>query len=148
ADGPEDRSSGERCFGSNMPVLGGVARIVQSRDAVSINYDIGQGEGFTRVIPITNTPHLPSRIRQRYGDARGHWEGDTLIVDVINFNGRNEYRGSRENLHLIERYKRLDANTLSIQVTIDDPTTWTRPWTAIQELDRDDEQKNQVYESN
>jgi hypothetical protein len=148
SDGPEDRSGGERCFGSNMPVFGGVSRIVQSRDAVSINYDIGQGEGFTWVIPITNNPHLPGNVRQRYGDARGHWEGDTLVVDIINFNGRNEYRGSRENLHLIERYRRIDADTLSIQVTIDDPTTWTRPWTAIQQLNRDSDEKNEVYEAN
>ena len=152
SDGPEDRSGPERCFGTNLPVLlqsgsfGGVARIVQSRGAVSINYDIGQGQGFSRVIPITNSPHLPNHIRQRYGDARGRWEGDTLVVDITNFNQRNEFRESRENLHLIERYKRVDANTLSFQVTIEDPTTWTRPWTAIQELKKDSDQKNQVYE--
>ncbi len=152
SDGPEDRSGPERCFGTNLPVLlqsgsfGGVARIVQSRGAVSINYDIGQGQGFSRVIPITNSPHLPHHIRQRYGDARGRWEGDTLVVDITNFNQRNEFRESRENLHLIERDKRVDANTLSFQVTIEDPTTWTRPWTAIQELKKDSDQKNQVYE--
>ncbi len=154
SDGPEDRGGPERCFGTNMPVLlqsgsfGGVARIVQTRGAVSINYDIGQGQGFSRVIPITNAPHLPSRIRERWGDARGHWEGDTLVVDVTNFNQRNEYHDSRENLRLIERYKRIDANTLSYQVTIEDPTTWTRPWTAVQELKKNSDQKNQVYEGN
>jgi hypothetical protein len=152
SDGPEDRSGPERCFGTNLPVLlqsgsfGGVARIVQSRGAVSIYYDIGQGQGFSRVIPVTDRPHLPNHIRQRYGDARGHWEGDTLVVDVTNFNQRNEFQGSRENLHLIERYRRVDANTLSFQVTIEDPTTWTRPWTAIQELKKNNDQKNQVYE--
>ena len=152
SDGPEDRGGPERCFGANMPVLlqsgsfGGVARIVQSRGAVSIYYDIGQGQGFSRVIPITDASHLPGQIRQRYGDARGRWEGDTLVVDITNFNQRNEFQGSRENLHLIERYKRIDANTLSFQVTIEDPTTWTRPWTAIQELKKNSEQKNQVYE--
>ena len=152
SDGPEDRGGPERCLGTNMPVLlqsgsfGGVARIVQAKGAVSIYYDIGQGQGFSRVIPITNVPHLPSNIRQRYGDARGHWEGDTLVVDTTNFNQRNEYQGSRENLHLIERYKRIDANTLSYQVTLQDPTTWARPWTAIQELKKNSEQKNQVYE--
>jgi hypothetical protein len=152
SDGPEDRGGPERCLGTNMPVLlqsgsfGGVARIVQTRGAVSIYYDIGQGQGFSRVIPITHTPHLPSTIRQRYGDARGRWEGDTLVVDTTNFNQRNEYQGSRENLHLIERYKRIDANTLSFQVTLQDPTTWTKPWTAIQELKKNSDQKNQVYE--
>src|SRR5437899_5053121 len=114
SDGPEDRGGPERCFGTNMPVLlqsgsfGGVARIVPSRGAVSIYYALGQGQGFSRVIPITNAPHLPSRVRERWGDARGHWEGDTLVVDVTNFNQRNEYHDSRENLHLIERYKRID----------------------------------------
>ena len=63
-----------------------------------------------------------------------------------NFNQRNEYQGPRENLHLIERYKRIDANTLSYQVTLQDSTTWARPWTAIQELKKNSEQKNQVYE--
>jgi len=152
SDGPEDRGGPERCFGTNMPVLlqsgsfGGVARIVQSRGAVSIYYDIGQGQGFSRVIPITDAPHLPGPIRQRYGDARGHWEGDTLVVDITNFNQRNEFQASRENLHLIERYRRVDANTRSFQVTLEDPTTWTKPWTAIQELKKNSEQKNQVYE--
>src|SRR2546428_627506 len=104
SDGPEDRGGPERCFGTNMPILlqsgsfGGVARIVQTKGAVSIYYDIGQGQGFSRVIPITNVPHLPSRIRQRWGDARGHWEGDTLVVDVTNFNQRNEDHESREDL--------------------------------------------------
>jgi hypothetical protein len=152
SDGPEDRSGPERCFGTNLPVLlqsgsfGGVARIVQSPGAVGIYYDIGQGQGFSRTIPITNRPHLPKHIRERYGDAIGHWEGDTLVVDITNFTQKSEFQGSRENLHLIERYKRLDANTLSFQVTIEDPTTWTRPWTAVQELTKNSDQKNQVYE--
>ncbi len=152
SDGPEDRGGPERCFGFNLPVLldsgtfGGVARIVQTRDAVSINYDMGQGQGFSRVIPITNRPHLPNNIRQRYGDARAHWEGDTLVVDVTNFTQKTDFHGSRENLHLIERYKRLDANTLSFQVTIEDPTTFISPWKAVQELTKNSDLKNQVYE--
>jgi hypothetical protein len=153
ADGPEDRGGPERCFGNPMPVLlqsgtfGGVARIVQSPGAVGIYYDIGQGQGFSRVIPITDRSHLPKHIRQRYGDAIGHWEGDTLVVDITNFTQKTEFQGSRENLHLIERYRRVDANTLLFQVTMEDPTTWTRPWTAVQELNKNSEQKNQVYES-
>ncbi len=152
ADGPEDRSGGERCFGYNLPVFlqsgtfGGVARIVQSPGAVGINYDIGQGLGFSRIIPITDRPHLPGHIRQRYGDARGHWEGDTLVVDVTNFTQKTTFQGSRENLHLIERYRRVDANTLSVQVTIEDPTTFTRPFTAVQELTKNSDIENQVYE--
>ena len=152
SDGPEDRGGPERCFGFSLPVLldsgtfGGVARIVQSKDAIGINYDMGQGQGFSRIIPITDRPHLPKGIRQRYGDSRAHWEGDTLVVDVTNFSQKTDFRGSRDNLHLIERYKRIDANTLSIQITIDDPTTFTRSWTTIQELTKNSDQKNQVYE--
>ncbi len=78
--------------------------------------------------------------------ARGRWEGDTLVVDITNFNQRSEFQGSRENLHLIERYRRVDADTLSFQVTIEDPTTWTKPWTAVQTLKKNSDQKNQVYE--
>ena len=152
ADGPEDRSSGERCFGYNLPVFlqsgtfGGVARIVQSHNAVGINYDMGQGLGFSRVIPITDRPHLPSHVRQRYGDARGHWEGDTLVVNIINFSKKTNFQGSRENLHLIERYRRVDMNTLEVRVTIEDPTTFTRPFTVIQELTKNSDMENQVYE--
>jgi hypothetical protein len=152
SDGPEDRGGPERCFGNNLPVLlqagtfGGVARIVQSPDAVAIYYDIGQGQGFSRIIPITNRPHLANDIRRYHGDAVGRWEGDTLVVDITNFSQKTEFRGSRENLHLIERYKRVDANTLSSQVTMQDPTTWTKPWTAVQELTKNPDKPNQVYE--
>ena len=152
ADGPEDRSGGERCFGYNLPVFlqsgtfGGVARIVQSPDAIGINYDMGQGLGFSRVIPITDRPHLPGHIRQRYGDARARWEGDTLVVDVRGFTERTNFQGSRENLRLIERYRRLDENTLELRVTVEDPTTFTRPFTAVQELTRNSDAENRVYE--
>jgi len=152
ADGPEDRGAPERCFGNELPVLlapgtfGGAARIVQSPGAVAIYYDIGQGQGFSRIIPVDGSSHLPSRIRLRHGDARGRWEGDTLVVDVINFTQKTDFRGSRENLHLVERYRRVDANTLSFRVTMEDPTTWTKPWTAVQELTKNSDKANQVYE--
>jgi hypothetical protein len=152
SDGPEDRGGPERCFGNSPPVLlasgtfGGVFRIVQAPGAVGIYYDIGQGQGFSRAIQITNRPHLPSNIRLMHGDSIGRWDGDTLVVDVTNFTQKTSFRGSRENLHLIERYRRHDANTLEFKVTIEDPTTWTRPWTAVQELTKNDDRKNQVYE--
>jgi hypothetical protein len=146
ADGPEDRAGGERCLGGGMPSIGALQRIVQSPDSVEIFYDIGQGGGYSRVIPITNMPHLPSNIRQYFGDARGHWEGDTLVVDITNFTNRTNFRGSRENKHLIERYTRKDANTLVYQVTVEDPTTWTRPWTAIVEMTKNDEKPNFIFE--
>ncbi len=152
ADGPEDRGGPERCFGEELPVLlqagtfGGVERIVQSPGAVAIYYDIGQGQGFSRIIPVDGSPHLPSHIRLRHGDARGRWEGDTLVVDIIDFTQKTDFRGSRENLHLIERYRRVDANTLTFQVTMEDPTTWTKPWTAVLDLTKNSDKANQVYE--
>jgi hypothetical protein len=146
ADGPEDRSASERCLGNNLPQIGTMQRIVQSADAVSIYYDIGQGQGFSRIIPIGATPHLPSNVRQQYGDARGRWEGDTLVVDITNFTHYTSFRGSRENLHLTERFKRLDANTLEYRVTIEDPTTWTKPWTVVVEMSKQDDKPNQIYQ--
>ena len=151
-DGPEDRSAAERCYRYNLPVLleagtyGGVARIVQSPSSVAIYYDVGQGQGFSRVIPITDRPHLPGHIRQRYGDARGRWEGDTLVVEITNFTQKTNVHGSREDLHLIERYQRINAETLSYQVTIEDPTTFTRSFTAAQEFTKHSDRENQVFE--
>jgi hypothetical protein len=146
SDGPEDRSQAERCLGNQLPQIGTLQRIVQSPDAVTIFYDLDQGQGFSRVIPISSAPHLPSTIREHYGDARGRWDGETLVVDVTNFTNKTQFDGSRENLHLIERYRRSDANTLEYRVTIEDPTTWTKPWTAIVELSKQDEKANQIYQ--
>ena len=144
-DGPEDRSLTERCMGAGLPNFGGFRRIVQSPGALAIFYDVGQGQGRQRVIPIDGRGHLPSHVRTTFGDSRGHWEGDTLVVDVTNFSRKRSYRGSRENLHLIERWRRLDETTLEYVVTIDDPTTWTRPWTVRQELELQDGQANRIY---
>ena len=144
-DGPEDRSLTERCMGGGLPVFNGFRRIVQSPGAVAIFYDVGQGQGWQRVIPVGAGEHLPGGVHQTFGDSRGHWEGDTLVVDVANFSPKGSYRGSRENLHLVERWRRLDETTLEYVVTIDDPTTWTRPWTVRQELELQDGQANRIY---
>jgi hypothetical protein len=162
SDGPEDRSSVERCLLNGLPVIfpagqltpdgrpygnfGGVMRIVESPDSVDIYYDIGQGTGFNRIIPVTNRPHLPKEIHQYWGDSIAHWEGDTLVVDVTNFSQENEFRGSRQNLHLIERYKRIDPRTLQISTTAEDPSTWVKPFTFVQELRRNADKPNMVYE--
>jgi hypothetical protein len=152
ADGPEDRGGPERCFGNGLPVtmqtgqIGGIMQLVQSPESVSIYYDVGQGQGFSWVIPITNRPHLPQNVRLYRGDAIGRWEGDTFVVDVTNFSNQTDYRGARENLHLIQRFRRTDANTLSVEFTAEDPTTWTRPWTAVQELQKNDEKTTVVLE--
>jgi hypothetical protein len=145
ADGPEDRSMTERCMGAVLPDFGGYRRIVQAPATVSIFYDVGQGQGWQRVIPVDDRPHLPPSIRQRFGDSRGRWDGKTLVVDVTNFSPKSDFMGARENLHLIERWTRIDANTLEYAVTIEDPTTWTHSWTVKQEMNRQSEQANRIY---
>jgi hypothetical protein len=139
ADGPEDRSLGERCMGARLPDFDGFRQIVQSPGVVSIFYETGQGQGWQRVIPVDGSPHLPPTVRLWWGDSRGRWEGDTLVVDVTNFSPQTDYRGSREHLHLIERWTRTGPNTIDLVVTLDDPTTWTKPWTVKQELNKQDE---------
>ena len=88
---------------------------------------------------------LPAHIRQWFGDSRGHWEGDTLVVDVTNFSPKTDYRGSRENLHLVERWRRTGPTTLEYRATVEDPTVWTRPWTVIPEFTRQSDDENRVY---
>ena len=144
-DGPEDRSLSERCMGAVLPDFSGYRRIVQSPGAVSIFYDVGQGQGWQRAIPITDRPPLPPRVQQWRGDSRGRWDGATLVVEVGNFSPKTDFRGSRENLRLVERWTRLDAETLEYIVTIEDPTTWTAPWTVRQELTLQDNQANRIY---
>lgn len=140
ADGPEDFGLGERCLGGTLPSFG-VQQIVQSPGAVSIVY-----EGWHRVIPITTRPHVPAQIRLWHGDSRGHWEGNTLVVDVTNFTPKTDYQGSRENLHLVERFTRIDANTLEYVATMDDNTTWEKPWTVKVEMALQDAKANAIYD--
>lgn len=144
-DGPEDRSLAERCMAGMLPDFSGFRRIVQAPGSLAIFYDTGQGQGWQRIVPVDGGPHLPAAVRQRFGDSRGHWEGNTLVVDVANFGPKTDYRGSRERLHLVERFTRLDATTLAYVVTIEDATTWTKPWTVRQELKAQDEQANRIY---
>lgn len=145
SDGPEDRGHSERCMSAALPDFGGYRRIVQSPGKVSIYYDTGQGQGWARVIPITDAPHLPSNVRLWWGDSRGRWEGKTLVVDVTNFSEKSNYQGAHENLHLIERWTRVDAETIEYSVTVDDPTVWTKPWTARQELKIQSNKENRIY---
>ena len=94
----------------------------------------------TRVIATELRPALGSNVTSWLGDPRGRWEGDTLVVETTNFNGRAPYRGSSENLTLVERFTRLGPTTLEYQFTLDDPTVWTRPWTGMFRFDKDDDQ--------
>ena len=147
ADGPEDRSLAERCLAGLLPNLGAVYQITQSPGQVGIYHDSGQGQGFVRVVPVTGSRHAPPFVRFWNGDARGRWEGDTLVVDITNFSHRRDFQGSRENLHVIERFRRVSENRLEYTVTADDPTTWTRPWTFMVPWKRQSDKANQVYES-
>ena len=149
ADGPEDRSLTERCFGSTLPNLGerDYFQIVQSPGYVTIYYEHGQGGGGNRIIPVDGSSHLPGDLRLWLGDARGRWEGDTLVVDTTNFTAKTNSRGSRENLHLVERFRRVDASTLDFEITIEDPTTWTQPWTVANTFTRNDDRENRIFES-
>ena len=131
-DGPENRSLAERCL--IWPTLG--PPMLPS--CYNNNYQIVQGPGYVallsemihdvRIIPTDGRPHVPANVRLWMGDARGHWEGNTLVVDTTNFTGKTAWRGSSENLHLIERFTRTDANTLLYQVTVEDSSTWAKPW--------------------
>ena len=147
ADGPEDRQTTERCFGATMPNLGAVYRVVQSPGVVSIYHDSGQGQGFVRTVPVDGSPHLPSKIRLLHGDSRGRWEGGTLVIDTTNFTQKMDFRGARENLHLVERLTRTSDTRITYRVTIEDPTTWTRPWTLDVPWARQPDRLNQAYES-
>ena len=144
-DNPEDRSMSERCMSAVLPDFTGFRRIVQTAGSVSILYDVGQGQGWERVIPVDSRPHLPSQVHQRFGDSRAHWEGETLVVDVTNFSPKSDFMGSRENRHLVERWTRTGPNTLEYMVTIEDPTTWTKPWTVKQEYSKQSDQANRLY---
>jgi hypothetical protein len=150
-DQPEDGALADRCLTAGLPEFGAgngggsLRRIVQSPGGIAIAYDVGQGQGWQRSIVMNGGPHLPAGIRQWYGDSRGHWEGNTLVIDVTNFSPKTDYRGSRENLHLVERWTRTSPTTLEYVVTIEDPTVWTRPWTVKQEYTKQNEQEDRIY---
>jgi hypothetical protein len=148
-DGPEDGALPDRCLTLGLPEFGAATgsfrRIVQTPGGISIFYDVGQGQGWQRNIVMDGRPHLPASLRQWYGDSRGRWEGDALVIDVTNFSPKTDYQGSRENLHLIERWKRTGPNSLEYVVTIEDPTVWTRPWTVRQDFTRQSDQDNRLY---
>jgi hypothetical protein len=146
-DGPEDGALADRCLTGGLPEFGAVSfrRIVQAPGGIAIFYDVGQGQGWQRNVVMDGSPHLPASIRQWYGDSRGRWEGNTLVIDVTNFSPKVDYRGSRENLHLIERWTRTGRETLEYAVTIDDPSVWTKPWTVKQEFTKQNDKQNRIY---
>jgi hypothetical protein len=145
ADSYEDRPLPERCilgFNSGPPMTPG---------AYNNNVQLFQHAGYVvilnemvhdaRLVPLDGRPH--GNIRQWLGDSRGHWEGDTLVVDTTNFYRGTSLAGSSANMHLVERFTRVDADTLLYEFTVDDPSTWTKPWTAQVPMKKS---QDQIYE--
>jgi hypothetical protein len=135
ADGPEDRGLTERCITFGVPdVLAGYNsyyQVVQTPDAVVL---YAEKIHDARIIPLDGRPHAPSSIRTWLGDSRGRWEGDTLVVETVNL--RRSFLIASDRLKLVERFTRVGPNTLHYEITVDDPETWTRPWTFMIPLRR------------
>jgi hypothetical protein len=135
-DGPENRPLAERCLlgflnTSGPPTLpnyfyNNMKQIVQTKDTVLILVEMVHD---ARVIRM-NAEHLAPTVRKWMGDSVGHWEGDTLVVDTTNFTNKTQFRGSGENLHVVERFTRVDPKTILYRFTVDDPSTWDRSWTG------------------
>src|SRR5712691_657484 len=146
-DGPENRTIQERCivWGNEGPPMlppgyNSYLQIVQAPGYVAILQEMIHD---ARIIPLDGRPHLPQTVRGWLGDSRGWWEGDTFVVNTTATTEKTNFRGSRENLHVVERFTRLDANTIRYEFTVDDPTTWTKPWSAELPLAKD---KGPIYE--
>lgn len=108
--------------------------IVQSSEFLAIEREVGSE---VRVIPLESSPHVSDNIHKWHGDSRGHWEGDTLVVETTNFRREAAYRNSNpQTLKIIERFTRIDKDTIEYKFTVDDPTTWTKPWSAIIPMSR------------
>src|SRR5215475_3458415 len=141
--GPEDLDKYDRCITRGFPhvifptIYDNTSQIVQGPGWVSIRYEMIHD---ARVIPLDDRPHVSPKIRSYFGDSRGRWDGDTLVVDVTNFSKSAGYRGSTTNLHVIERFRRPDANTVHYELTVQDPTTFSRSWTAALDLRKDPRQ--------
>jgi hypothetical protein len=136
----EELDSYTRCISRVMPRLpqnyNHGTQIVQTPDLIVLRYE----QLDTRLIVMDGRRHLDKKIRHWNGDSRGHWEGDTLVVDTTNFTDKQEFRGIPQGgLHLVERFTRVDADTINYEVTIDDPKMWTRPWKFLLPWRKDDD---------
>ena len=137
ADGPEDLPLGHRCLNFGVPKVGAgynsYHQIFQTRNYVAILSEMAHD---ARIVPIDGRPHLDSNIRQWNGDARGYWDGETLVIETRNFSVKSQFRESHENLHLVERFTRITPDTLKYEFTVTDPTTWVQPWSGMIPLKR------------
>lgn len=144
AESAQDRTLAERCIAwgnEGPPMLGSTynanLQIVQPPNSFVIHHEIIHG---VRDVPLDGSPHLPPGIRQLGGDSRGHWEGDTLVIDTTNFNDETNFRGppsttrqdifSDHNLHVVERFTMTGPDTIVYRFTVEDPTVWTKPWSG------------------
>ena len=137
-DGPEDLNLGARCISSGVPRLGGPYSqnilVVQTPDHVMLLHEMIHE---FRIIPLDGRPHVASDVRQWLGDARGRWDGDTLVVETTRFSDQQVFRGlSLETARLIERFTLVDPDTLRYEVTFEDPVNLRRPWTAMLAMPR------------
>jgi hypothetical protein len=133
-EGPEDRSLPERC------ILWPTAGPPMMPSFYNNNYQIVQAPGYVtilvemihdaRIIPIDARPHVPANVRQWLGDSRGHWEGNTLVVETTNFNDKTRFQRASQNMRLIERFTRTAPDTIMYEFTVDDPSAFTKPWTG------------------
>jgi hypothetical protein len=143
-DGPEDLPLSQRCITFGVPDTfagyNSYYQIVQAKGYVAI---VTERIHDARIIPLDGSPHLDRSVRQWLGDSRGHWEGNTLVVDTINFTDKTNFRGAGANLHLVERFTRVGADTIHYEFTVEDPTTWTKKWTAMIPLKRT---KDMIFE--
>ncbi len=143
AHGPEDRGSFERCllgFNAGPPMRPGGynnnVQIFQTQDSVALLIEMVHD---VRVVPLDGRPHLPQDMRQWKGDSRGRWDGDTLVVETRNFTEATSFRGSGPSMHLIERFTRLSPDRLLYEFTIDDPESFTKPWTVAVPMKKTDQ---------
>jgi hypothetical protein len=129
-----DRGNQERCITYGLPsaslptLYNNNIQIVQAPDSAVIVHEMIHE---ARVVPLDGRPRLNEHVRGWIGDSRGRWEGDTLVVETTNFNGKHSYRGSTTGLHLVERYTRVADNRIELRLTVSDPTTWEKPWTVL-----------------
>ena len=137
-DGPDSLDMYDRCITRGLPhvifptIYNNTSQIVQGPGFVAIRYEMIHD---ARIIPLDGRPQLSSTIRQYFGASRGHWDGDTLVVEVTNFpTSMVNYRVAGGGLHLFERYRRVDAQTVRYEVTVSDPVTFSKPWTAALNL--------------
>ena len=121
-------------------------QVVQSPKSMAIYMEDDHAGGGNRVIYMDGRPHLPANIKTYLGDSRGHWEGNTLVVETTNFS--QSFRGSNVDTYkMIERFTRVGPNDLKREITFEDPKTWTRPWTVLIEMSKTDDHRHMIFDS-